>query len=55
VPPSIGSRDVEHQLQIRELHPERSRGGPKARAIIGIIVDLPEHLIEDLLELLLRQ
>src|SRR4029077_3484594 len=46
---------VHDQLQVRELHAKWRRSRPQARAIIGIPVDLAEHGVEDVLELLLRQ
>ena len=40
MPAAIVARDVDHELQVRELHAERSRGRPQAGSIVGVVVDL---------------
>ena len=55
MPAALGARDIDHQLQVRELDPQRRRSGPQPRAVVGVVVDLAQDGVEDLLELLLCQ
>src|SRR5215207_388540 len=52
---SVGPREIQHQLQVRELDPKRGGCRTQTRAVVGVHVDLAQHRVEDLLELLLGQ
>ena len=52
---TLVARDVDHELQVRELDPQGRRRGAQAGAIVGVDVDLAQDGVEDVLELLLGQ